>query len=292
MPGEMSKKERAQQAMAETARPSGRNDVKRSDDAPLPLFVKRATDRTTIGLGSDGVLARAGHGEGTKTNKRGLYQSFISYCLNFLNPMASALVSRLLRASPARCHGLIVRRSSLSPSSASSTQAKTNAFGSTLPEVIDSVGWDGAWQRKVTPWDTGAASTLLESLLTSGRLPPGPALVPGVGSGHDAFALARSGRRTTAIDISATAVERCVASIEADPALRRLAADGSLSVKAADFFAFAGPQRFGLVWDYTLLCALPPAAWPKWAATMRKLVEPSNGSVVFFVNGSTTKNVD
>ena len=149
-----------------------------------------------------------------------------------------------------------------------------NSFGSSLPEVIEKEGWEGAWKAGLTPWDTKAPHAMIDHLLRSGTLPNGPVLVPGAGSGYDAFAFAKAGRRTTIVDISNTAIERCKMLIGEDPQLAQLKPP-ALDVRLADFFTMAEETPpFGVVWDYTFMAALPPSTRVDWARTMARLVAP------------------
>lgn len=152
-------------------------------------------------------------------------------------------------------------------------RASTNAFGSALPSVVAARGWEGAWAQHCTPWDAGRAAPALTHLLASEALPPGPVLVPGCGAGWDALACAAAGRPTLGIDLSATAVARCRERQAADVRTRGLP-PSALDFRVADFFAFAPRQPFSVVWDYTFMSALRSDAWPRWAATMWRLVAP------------------
>jgi methyl halide transferase len=197
----------------------------------------------------------------------------------------------------------------------SSSPLSTNAFGSNLPDVLDTSGWEGVWKHGMTPWDAGKPAPLVRHLLSltgeeanvddattaaaaaaaaadtqpfGGRpLPPGPVLVPGAGSGYDALEFARAGRPTVSVDIAPTAVEAAlrVASRDADgPALLT---SGRLEIRAGDFFSpslLSGPTvvpgsrqvPWGVVFDYTFLCALPPSMRGDWARAMTTLVRPGS----------------
>mgnify|MGYP002780274907 CR=1 FL=1 len=127
--------------------------------------------------------------------------------------------------------------------------------------------WEEAWQRGDTPWDAGKPAPALETLLAGGDLPKGRALVPGCGSGYDVFALAQAGYQVTGIDV-ATALA---------PRFETLRRQSGVDPERAqllqlDFFTYAPPQPFDLVWDYTFLCAIDRARRPEWAAAMRRLV--------------------
>lgn len=162
----------------------------------------------------------------------------------------------------------------------------TNAFGSSLPDVIEKAGWEGAWQANVTPWDAGKPAPLIKHLLKTGQLPDGPVLVPGVGSGYDAIEFAKLGRRTLGLDISTTAVARARRVAAQDDAAQALVDAGSLEFKVADLFTFpvprdiSGGSGYSVVFDYTLLPALPPDLWPQWASAMKRLVHPTKGELV------------
>jgi SAM-dependent methyltransferase len=156
-----------------------------------------------------------------------------------------------------------------------------NKYGSALPAALAAGGWECAWATSVTPWEVGAPHAVVAQLCAlsgADALPAGPVLVPGAGSGHDAFAYARAGRATVAVDVAATATAACRAAVERDPVLAALAARGSLTVLNAEFFALADDPlhagRYGVVHDYTFMCALPPAARPRWAAAVARLLAP------------------
>ena len=149
--------------------------------------------------------------------------------------------------------------------------SSTNAFGSTLPEVIEKQGWDAAWQKGMTPWDTGSPHQVVTDLIASGSLPDGAVLVPGSGSGYDAFTFAKSGRKTVSVDISKTAVARCQQLVKGNEDLNKLS---NLEIRCADFFAMTAKEPFGVVWDYTFMAALPVDWREKWAQTMKRVVAP------------------
>ena len=68
--------------------------------------------------------------------------------------------------------------------------------------------WEGHYQARDRVW-SGRANALLVDLAAD--LPPGTALDLGCGEGADAIWLARRGWRVTAVDVSATALERAAA---------------------------------------------------------------------------------
>jgi SAM-dependent methyltransferase len=146
--------------------------------------------------------------------------------------------------------------------------------------------WQQAWQEGRTGWDAGAAAPALVHLLKEragqrggGDAPtaevgggPPRALVPGCGSGYDVLALAQAGYRTTGLDLSPLARDRCHAlRDEAEIPAERAA------VVVDDFFtvdAGAIGAPFDLIFDYTFLCAIDVAERPRWAKRMDALLAP------------------
>lgn len=178
-----------------------------------------------------------------------------------------------------RMHSVAARRSAAcsvaySRSSAGTrARASTNSFGSSLPEVVSQAGWDGAWQQRVTPWDAGKPAPLVKHLLSSGSLPSGDVLVPGCGSGYDAFEFAKAGRSVVGLDLSVTAQQQCRRLAETSPELAPLL-DNKLTLKCHDFFTYTH-RPFGVIWDYTFMSALPPDMWPAWADNVKRLLHPT-----------------
>jgi SAM-dependent methyltransferase len=129
--------------------------------------------------------------------------------------------------------------------------------------------WEESWQAGRTPWDAGGPAAELVALIEVGRLPKGRALVPGCGSGYDVLALAGPGRQALGLDLAPTAVARF-------PALREAAgisADAA-EVIEADYFDYRPAEPFDLIWDYTFLCAIPPALREAWARQAHALLRP------------------
>lgn len=167
---------------------------------------------------------------------------------------------------------------------------RTNAFKSALPEVLATAGWEGAWQRGVTPWEVGAPHAAIAGVVAAlpEFAPPRRGalrvLVPGCGSGWDAFGFVRAGfPHVTAVDLSPTAVERCRDAAAGQPDLAAAAAAGALVVQQADFFAMgadpAHAGRYDVVWDYLFSSALPPDR-RGWAAAAAALLRPGGGQLL------------
>ncbi|MEZ4247735.1 MAG: methyltransferase domain-containing protein [Polyangiales bacterium] len=132
------------------------------------------------------------------------------------------------------------------------------------------MSWDDAWREGRTPWDAGQAAPPLVDLLASGALDGAKnALVPGCGGGWDVFAFAHAGVRGVGLDVAESAA----------PVFARHRDEAKLDATRArlvvgDFFTFAPAERFDVIWDYTFLCALPPAWRARWAERMDTLLAP------------------
>ncbi|KAL2758688.1 hypothetical protein ACRALDRAFT_1080420 [Sodiomyces alcalophilus JCM 7366] len=179
--------------------------------------------------------------------------------------------------------------------------------------------WSSLWDENYTPWDRAVPSVALRDLLASrpDLFPPASssssstqrprALVPGCGRGHDALLLSLAfGYDVVGLDYAPGAIREAVANQEAVEARLREGGDdevaalyrspgaeddrgkGEVRWARGDFFDDAWLEecgvgrdcQFDLIFDYTFLCALPPAARPKWAARMASLLHPSTGRLV------------
>lgn len=169
--------------------------------------------------------------------------------------------------------------------------------------------WEESWQAGRTPWDAGGPAAQLVALLEADRqaldrpaeaetglavgpsavalgpsaeasselaasaptapIPTGRALVPGCGSGYDVLALAGAGRQALGLDLAPTAILRFRALRDA----AGMDAEAAEAV-AADYFEFQPEQPFDLIWDYTFLCAIPPALREAWARRAHALLRP------------------
>jgi hypothetical protein len=124
---------------------------------------------------------------------------------------------------------------------------------------------------------------VLRELVEGGALPEGPTLVPGCGAGYDVLTLASPRRPVVGLDVAPTAAQRFAQVREAAgiPA-------GLARVEVQDFFTWQPPAPFALIWDYTFLCAIPPARRPEWARRMDTLLAPDGELVtlLFPVTGA------
>jgi len=133
--------------------------------------------------------------------------------------------------------------------------------------LLEESGWDGTWQKGITPWDVGYMQPPLREVIESDRVNwprTGKALVPGCGAGHDVRFIAESlGLQTIGADISSTAIEKAKATNGNAP---------GVSFELGDFFAIE--DQFDLIYDYTFFVALPPTMRPDWGKQITKLVKP------------------
>ncbi|KAK5127177.1 hypothetical protein LTR85_008538 [Meristemomyces frigidus] len=163
--------------------------------------------------------------------------------------------------------------------------------------------WNEMWEKKVTPWDRGAPNpALADALNEKGDVFGGPfqqgkfgetapssrkrALVPGCGKGYDVFLLTAYGYDAYGLDTSPLALEAANASAQQSDRdvsypLRNGAEErGEAKFVAADFFTDeflpeTGGGQFDVIYDYTFLCALPPALRPRWSKRMSQLLSPA-----------------
>ncbi|KAM3280101.1 hypothetical protein ACQJBY_047098 [Aegilops geniculata] len=135
-----------------------------------------------------------------------------------------------------------------------------------LRQLVDgpqsSEGWRRCWEQGVTPWDLGQPTPAVVKLVQSGTLPAGNVLVPGCGGGYDAVALSGGGRSVVGLDLCDAVIQRA----------RQRSSD--VAFVCADFFTWAPPEPFHLIFDYTFFCALDPSLRPAWAARMEELLRP------------------
>lgn len=74
-----------------------------------------------------------------------------------------------------------------------------------MPEHRD---WEETYKSGDLPWDAGYPSSELQRVLAEDRIAPASALELGCGTGTNAVWLAQQGFQVTAVDISATALQR------------------------------------------------------------------------------------
>lgn len=154
---------------------------------------------------------------------------------------------------------------------------------------------DKYWKDGLRPgqaFDAAGSSPALVHLLREGGLSVAGerVFVPGAGRGYDVVTFAQSGAaEVVGLDIAPSAVaaasqyvaEQLVGSEQASRA----------RVIQGDLFKYSdGQGGFGVWFDYTMFCALPPALRPDWAAAAGRLVKPGGllVTLMFPVNTERT----
>lgn len=139
--------------------------------------------------------------------------------------------------------------------------------------------WANRYQSGTTPWDLGRPhDELVRRLPELG--PPGKALVPGAGRGHDAAALAAAGWSVTAIDF---------APVLTDHLAQAVGPNGRVVI--GDVLDFSPPSPVDLVFDHTFFCAIPPDRRPDFGRWVANAVRAGGrvASVVFPVDRPATE---
>lgn len=155
--------------------------------------------------------------------------------------------------------------------------AVTAAAGrSSARSSVRMTGWESMWSRGVAPgqaFDASRTEPAFEQLLARAAsatpsLPPAGsrALVPGCGRGYAVVSLEKAGFAAEGLEISPTAAAAATAYIRAQGA--------KAEVRVGDFFGLQRERQFGLVFDSTFLCALPPSQREAWAAQMAGVLAP------------------
>ncbi|KNA25858.1 hypothetical protein SOVF_002660 [Spinacia oleracea] len=129
-------------------------------------------------------------------------------------------------------------------------------------------GWERCWEERLTPWDLGKPTPVLQHLLQTDSLPKGRALVPGSGSGYDVITLASPERYVIGLDISEVAIKKARELASSSPNANYI------SFTQADFFTWEPTQHFDLIFDYTFFCAIVPNMRSAWATRMADLLKP------------------
>ena len=137
--------------------------------------------------------------------------------------------------------------------------------------------WEGAYQRRETPWEKGKPHPeLVDFLAKSGSL-AGEVFVPGCGSGHDVRALSMPTNQVVGIDLAPLAIAKA----KARP---RIAHEEYL---LGDLFALP-PEfdgRFDWVFEHTCFCAIDPSQRHAYVSTIVRLLKPAGKLLaIFFIN--------
>lgn len=138
-----------------------------------------------------------------------------------------------------------------------------------------SADWESMYDSGEGRWDLGAASPPLVAALARDEAgPPGHALVPGCGYGHDVRLLATRGWSATGIDFARPAVRE---------ARRQAEATGTRGARfeRRDLFRLPGSWdgTFDLVFEQTLFCAIDPARRDDYVEAVGRVLKP--GGLLF-----------
>lgn len=128
--------------------------------------------------------------------------------------------------------------------------------------------WDGVYREMAEeelPWNAGAPDSDLVTLIESGKIPKGRALDLGVGPGHDAAFLAKSGYQVTAVDISPAAIRL------AKKTARAAGVEDKINFLEADILHMRTPsEAFGFIYDRGCFHIFPRIQRPLYMARINR----------------------
>jgi SAM-dependent methyltransferase len=136
--------------------------------------------------------------------------------------------------------------------------------------VDRSSDWDAMYAAGEDRWDLGGPSPPLVAAIGRGEIePPGRALVPGCGAGHDARLLAARGFETTGVDFAPRAIREA----------RRLAAAAGVDgvrFERRDLFRLprAFDAAFDLAFEQTCFCAIRPDRRDDYVRALHRSLRP------------------
>lgn len=137
--------------------------------------------------------------------------------------------------------------------------------------------WDKRYRQGTTPWEAGRVPAALVEWAAS--RPPQRVLVPGCGSAREVEFLCELGWDVTAVDFSEAAV---------DAARKNLGPWGD-RVQLGDFFTFAAPRPFDVIYERAFLCAIPRRLWQGYGPRCAELLVPGGLLAGFFYFGEDLK---
>ncbi|MCK6481909.1 MAG: TPMT family class I SAM-dependent methyltransferase [Planctomycetes bacterium] len=139
--------------------------------------------------------------------------------------------------------------------------------------------WEAMYRAGEDRWDIGGPSPPLVAALGRGEVrPPGRALVPGCGRGHDVRLLAERGFDALGVDFAPRAVAGA-------RALARAVGARGARFERRDLFrlprTFDG--AFDLVFEQTSFCAVHPDRRDAWARAMHRALRPGGLLLALFL---------
>ena len=138
-------------------------------------------------------------------------------------------------------------------------------FEGSPPDPMPS-DWEERYLAKDTPWNKDRPAPGLVDWSDRNPTPRGgSALVPGCGIGHDAHHLASSGYLTTALDLSPTAIGL---------ARGKYPGIANLHFREGDFLQNPPEEKFDLVFEHTLFCAIDLDRRQDYACSLKDSLKP------------------
>jgi thiopurine S-methyltransferase len=131
--------------------------------------------------------------------------------------------------------------------------------------------WNKRFDDGTTPWNAGCVPPALMAY-AAGHPEQARTLIPGCGHAWEADWLARHGWDVTALDFSAAAIE----------AARQQLGNWPGQLVCDDFFGFAPPTAYELIYERAFLCALPRKLWEGYGRRMHELLVPGGRLLGFF----------
>jgi thiopurine S-methyltransferase len=148
----------------------------------------------------------------------------------------------------------------MSDSAASPTQIKPDDQRPEHPDF-----WSKRFGEGLTPWDAGKVPAAFADFIARQSVPVNT-LIPGCGSAWEAGHLAELGWPVTALDFSPAAVATA----------RKILGTAAVDLVCDDFFTFAPPRPYQLIYERAFLCALPRKLWADWGRRVAELL-PGGG---------------
>ncbi len=136
--------------------------------------------------------------------------------------------------------------------------------------------WQKHYEEDDLRWDLGEPAPPFVRWSGEQPQPPGRAVVPGCGQGHEVILLAAQGWEVTAVDFAPGAILRLS---------KRLAAEGhSACLLNQDFFTLdpSHDGRYDLLLEQTFFCAIRPDERPLYVDTASRLLKTGGQLVGLF----------